>query len=184
MLIHTQRSQQTMTMKQQLNLLAKGERYLNSVHDQTVHKQLYCFFELHISSQERNISRCIGKYGKTIHFSNPGLHQLKVNLTEHTAKTGICKKDMTAVVTALQKHQATSYHKKQAGLLVDSSSMSRIDEMWREQGKSIDAVKEAEIRIAAFVTEHNLSFNIMDHLSNLLPKLFPDSKIASSIKCK
>ena len=37
--------------------------------------------------------------------------------------------------------------------------------------------------MAVFVSEHNLSFHIMDHLSDL-PKLCPNSKIASKVKCK
>ena len=95
-----------------------------------------------------------------------------------------CKKEMTAVITALKKHQATAFHKKQAQLLHGESSMSRIDSMWREQNDSTNSVKEAEIRLAAFLSEHNISFNVMDHLSDLLPKLFPDSNIANAIKCK
>ena len=50
--------------------------------------------------------------------------------------------------------------------------------------ESDNLVQDAEIRMAAFVTEHNLSFNIMDHLSELLPKVFPDSEIAQQFKSK
>ena len=47
-----------------------------------------------------------------------------------------------------------------------------------------DAVKETELRLAAFISKHNLSFRVMDHLSDLLPKLCSDSKIAADVKCK
>ena len=46
------------------------------------------------------------------------------------------------------------------------------------------SVRDAEMRMAGFISEHNLSFNIMDHFSNLLPKLCPDSKIAAHFKSK
>ena len=36
------------------------------------------------------------------------------------------------------------------------------------------SVCDAEMRMAGFISEHNLSFNIMDHFSDLLPKLCPD----------
>ena len=85
------------------------------------------------------------------------------------------------MVTALRKHQATASHKKQAEHLFEDSSISRIDTMWREQNSSSSIVKVAEIRLTAFLNEHNISFNVMDHLSDLLPQLFPDSKIASGI---
>ena len=38
--------------------------------------------------------------------------------------------------------------------------------------------------MAVFVAEHNLSFNIMDHFSDLLPKLCPDSPTALHFKSK
>ena len=46
------------------------------------------------------------------------------------------------------------------------------------------SVRDAEMRMAGFISEHNLSFNIMDHFSDLLPKLCPDSKIANNFKSK
>ena len=92
-----------------------------------------------------------------------------------------CKKELIAVVTALSKHKSTVVHRKNA---YDASSSSRIDTMWRDQSREMDSVKEAELRLAAFLCEHNISFNVMDHLSELLPQIFPDSKIATSIKCK
>ena len=38
--------------------------------------------------------------------------------------------------------------------------------------------------MAAFISEHDLSFNLMDHLSDLMPILCPDSKVVAHIKCK
>ena len=46
------------------------------------------------------------------------------------------------------------------------------------------SVRDAEIRITGFLSEHNLSFNIMDHFTDLLPKLCPDSKIQTQFKSK
>ena len=45
-------------------------------------------------------------------------------------------------------------------------------------------VRDAELRMAAFLSEHDLSFNLMNHLSDLLPILCPDSRIAAHFKCK
>ena len=63
-------------------------------------------------------------------------------------------------------------------------SSSRIDSIFGGHLKGSNAVKETELRLAAFISEHNLSFHVMDHLSDLLPKLCPDSKIAADVKCK
>ena len=51
-------------------------------------------------------------------------------------------------------------------------------------GKSQEGISNAELQIAGFLCEHNLSFNIMDHFSDLLPKLCPDSKIAAQFQSK
>lgn len=45
-------------------------------------------------------------------------------------------------------------------------------------------VHNAEIKMAMFLSEHNLSFRIMDHFSELAPKLFPDSPTALRFKSK
>lgn len=39
------------------------------------------------------------------------------------------------------------------------------------------------IRLAAFVSEHNLPFAIMDHLPKLIQAVCPDSKVAAGLKC-
>jgi len=45
-------------------------------------------------------------------------------------------------------------------------------------------VQNTELHMAAFLAEHDLSFNLMDHMSDLLPILCPDSRIAGQFKCK
>lgn len=40
-----------------------------------------------------------------------------------------------------------------------------------------------EIRLTAFVAEHNLPFMVMEHLPNLIKTICPDSKIAYQIRC-
>ena len=86
---------------------------------------------------------------------------------------------MTAVITAFRMHEDTAYHRDQANVLQIPSS-SKIDSMFRGQQQGNDAVKETELQLAAFISEHNLSFHIMDHFSDLLPKLCPDSNIADA----
>ncbi len=47
-----------------------------------------------------------------------------------------------------------------------------------------EKVQRAEIKMAAFVVEHYLSFQTMDHLSDLLSDIFPDSAIAQKFQSK
>jgi hypothetical protein len=43
---------------------------------------------------------------------------------------------------------------------------------------------QAEVAMCNFIAQHNLPFQTADHLTDLLPKMFPDSKIAAGFACK
>lgn len=45
-------------------------------------------------------------------------------------------------------------------------------------------VKNAEVKFASFIAEHNLPFSVASHASDLFKSMFPDSKIAAEFKCK
>ena len=45
-------------------------------------------------------------------------------------------------------------------------------------------IKEGELKLVGFIAEHNLSFSVMDHLSDVLTSICPDSQVAAGIKCK
>ena len=64
-------------------------------------------------------------------------------------------------------------------VLVDPT-LGRITSMFVDRATE-GSVRDAEMRMAAFLSEHNLSFNLMDHFSDLM---CPDSKIAGQFKSK
>ncbi|XP_050515459.1 uncharacterized protein LOC114328932 isoform X2 [Diabrotica virgifera virgifera] len=45
------------------------------------------------------------------------------------------------------------------------------------------AIKEAELHLAAFITEHNLSYNVMEHLPALMKNFCKDPEVVKKIKC-
>lgn len=47
-----------------------------------------------------------------------------------------------------------------------------------------DMVTRAEIKLSSFLAEHNISFNTIDHLTDLLKDIFSDSAIAQKICLK
>ncbi|XP_060556756.1 uncharacterized protein LOC132717332 [Ruditapes philippinarum] len=49
---------------------------------------------------------------------------------------------------------------------------------------SYDPVARAEVYFAAFIAEHNLSFSVADHFTDLVKVMFPDSDIAKKFKCR
>ena len=98
-----------------------------------------------------------------------------------------CNAEVTAQVTTLKLHENTAKHKKMCATapsssktLMESFTSARADS---ETSKS-DSVKSAEIRLTAFMMEHNLSFRAADHLCEVLKGCFPDSTIAKELKMK
>ena len=95
----------------------------------------------------------------------------------------VCKKELAAVVTALKKHSKEQYHVERISELLDPN-LVQIYSVLVDHSCMARNTHNAELRIATFLSEHDLSFKLIDHLSNLLPILCPDSKIASHVKCK
>lgn len=85
-------------------------------------------------------------------------------------------------MTALKKHSETSTHKERMSALTDPT-VKRITSMLVDRFME-GSVQQAEMHMTGFLSEHNLSFKLMDHFSDLLLKLCPYSKIAVQFKCK
>ena len=86
--------------------------------------------------------------------------------------------------SALKKHGATSKHTK---ALADKAATVNIDQFFKKKSTESDLtekVARAETLLAGYVAEHRVPFRQMDHLSDLLASMFPDSKIASTMKMK
>jgi len=47
--------------------------------------------------------------------------------------------------------------------------------------KEIEQTKRAEILLCGFLSEHNLLFNVMSHLSAVCKQTFPDSKLSQNM---
>lgn len=91
----------------------------------------------------------------------------------------ICCKEIRAVVTA----EETSAHIAKEEELHGPRPSRTIDSMFVSTEKD-KLVKDAEIKMAIFIAEHNISFNVMYHFSEVLPKLCPDSPTALHFKLK
>lgn len=64
--------------------------------------------------------------------------------------------------------------------------MSKISDVLQKQPDSLHSsrVISAEVMMVKFLVLHNLPFKAADHLSELLPVMFPDSAIAADFACK
>ena len=82
----------------------------------------------------------------------------------------------------VKRHVSGTVHQQR---LNDLRGMSAIGTFFQKDSTDHQRnVISAEVRMANFIAMHNLSFQSADHLSDLLPTMFPDSKIASDFGCK
>lgn len=92
----------------------------------------------------------------------------------------VCQKDYVGGLTEIQRHENSSKHEKNCTSLKNQKSILPVI----ATHDNIDSkTKKAEIRIAAFVTEHNLPFAICDHLPNLIKYIGTDSKVVENLNC-
>lgn len=91
-----------------------------------------------------------------------------------------CGVQLVAGKSELNRHAGTEKHKAN----MSASRRARPITQLLTQTPHSEQVKKAEIKVAAFIVEHNLPFRIMDHLSDLVAATFPDSKIACEFSSK
>ena len=81
----------------------------------------------------------------------------------------------------VKRHVSGSVHQQRQK---DSCGTSGIATFFQKDASDHQRnVLSAEVQMSNFIAMHNLSFQTADHLSDLLPKMFPDSKIASDLSC-
>lgn len=90
---------------------------------------------------------------------------------------------MQPKLSILKSHSKTAVHKENIKQRHDPS-LRTLHQCTPAAIDKVKLIKESEIKLVAFIAEHNLPFRVMDHLSDLISSVCPDSEIASSIKCK
>jgi len=98
----------------------------------------------------------------------------------------LCNRTIVCIKTHLIKHSQSASHIEKAS---SQNLFYNTTENNRDSVSHKDKVKCAEIKLAAFIAEHNISIQTADHLIPLLKNIFTDSKIALDLslnrnKCK
>ncbi|XP_068225057.1 protein FAM200C-like [Palaemon carinicauda] len=86
---------------------------------------------------------------------------------------------LSAGKTDLKRHAEKKKHKDAAKAVQNQRPINNMFNLTVNESK----VNEAELRLAAFITEHDLPMTVADHLPQLVNAMCPDSKIAKEIKC-
>lgn len=81
----------------------------------------------------------------------------------------------------VQRHSATKKHQE----MCSKAKLPSVLDMPLVSGKTkIDkSVRDGEIRLAAFICEHDLPIRTVEHMPALIQAICPDSNIAKQIKC-
>lgn len=128
---------------------------------------------------------CHKKYGNKFSLSWLKIDELKGWLQKSNKTAGnnelafckVCHIDLSAHKSDLIKHASSEKHLFKVKEVETCKNINTlISESTSEQQK------KAEIKLAGFIAENNLPISTMDTLAGLLPSIFPDSKIAKSLK--
>ena len=114
-------------------------------------------------------------------YSNKWPCIIRSKVDEFTARCTVCECDFSISHGGANDITAHVKRKKHITLAQSRESNQNIGQFFRRSDYS---TIRAETLMANFLIEHNLPFAIMDHFSELVPKMFPDSKVASSFACK
>lgn len=105
---------------------------------------------------------------------------LPVETDLYKAKCKICNVIMVSELTNLKVHGKGLKH-----LQLSKQLQKPITTFFTTAPTSINTiVSNAEIKICAFIAEHNISFLAIDHLSVLLKDIFHETKIAKEMNLK
>ncbi|XP_008187418.1 uncharacterized protein LOC103310549 [Acyrthosiphon pisum] len=103
----------------------------------------------------------------------------RVPNNELMAKCKLCPSEMTAELSVLKKHALTKKHLSCVSSIIQKPISNFIND--GKKLKEIEQTKRAEILLCGFLSEHNLPFNVMGHLSAVCKQAFPDSKISQNM---
>lgn len=97
------------------------------------------------------------------------------------AKCKLCSSEMTAELSVIKKHSTTKIHSRNVPSV--GSQQPLMKGFINNQAKlnELQKIKKAELLLCGVLSEHNLSFNVIDHITAVCKVAFDDSKIASGI---
>lgn len=107
-----------------------------------------------------------------------------VRENQYKAKCIKCNTELVAELGCVKLHMKSKLH---ASAVKDtrSTSQSIMSSFTSGNNDTLqDAVQLAEIKLSAFLAEHNVAFRVIDHIEGVLKEIFPDSKICQKLKLK
>ena len=104
--------------------------------------------------------------------------------SSHTAVCKTCSRSINignGGISLIEKHIKSKSHENNAKSVENSKN---IKELFQPSTSMDMNVTKAEVKLIACMVKKNIPFSFSDDLFSLLPQVFPDSKIASKLRCK
>lgn len=105
-------------------------------------------------------------------------------LGDHHAWCVVCSRDVNVSASGVydvRMHMKSKLHEKNAKLALQHAPMTAF---FKAKTETPESTTTAEVMFSYFVAEHNLPTAIADHFCSLAPRMFPDSAIAKTFKCR
>lgn len=111
----------------------------------------------------------------------------KVSDDSYKAKCKLCNTTFTAEMTVIKNHLKAQSHQRRSiqasqlkikNFLTDSSNTTDVSVKLKE------ATRRFEIKLCAFIAEHNISLRVLDHLAPLIQNSVTDSAIVKNMQLK
>jgi len=93
----------------------------------------------------------------------------------------LCSSAMTAELSVIKKHSTTKIHIHNARSIGSQKPLRKGFINNQAKLNELQKIKKAELLLCGVLSEHNLSFNVIDHITAVCKVAFDDSKIASGI---
>ncbi|XP_063826340.1 zinc finger MYM-type protein 6-like [Ostrinia nubilalis] len=108
---------------------------------------------------------------------------------EYKAICSICNSSLSAEISVLKRHCSSTKHEQKKKFLLSSTSKSSvqptIESAFKKAPTTLDEkCKVAEIKLAAFIAEHKISHQVVDHLCDLISATFSEPEVAKKIQLK
>lgn len=94
----------------------------------------------------------------------------------------LCNKTLSGSFFHIKRHENSCIHKKNVNAQKISPSVN-FDLSKISQKKDFLQQKEKELKMIAFIAEHNLPISIMDHFLAFIKSICPESKLIQNIHC-
>lgn len=100
----------------------------------------------------------------------------------HKAYCKFCEKYLEGGRRHMKRHESSSLHNKNERKLKGTESIEKCL-LTKEKKREMLLKKEAQLKMAVHLAEHNLSFAYMEHANKFYSHCFPDSQVAANLNC-